>query len=627
MTDTLLRFVAIQLLICGWIGYAVIAVYRSKRNIDWLSPARLSFLHLALSPAAGLLTIYWISELTIPFPKWKILILAALLTSSTWMNVKYLRQQRISIVSVAIAFIFLGSFFLLMVLNGQDLLGISANDYFPRTNGDTFSYLSHMDQFRFQPLKLAPQLYPAGFSGYYGPFERNGVSALGAFFADGLSIESHVAFFSTLRLMLACILLCFLSILLLINSAPWIIAPCFLIYACGCFYLHSVLQQFFSATAGILAVMGTVFCCCLWIQSGYRRLEAFLVGTCLGLLLIYSPETFPQLFLALICFVLFTLADRCAKEKLISIPRTLLDIGAGAFAASLPLIFDPVYVFRSRLINLQNYQGLPYTDQEYLALGLHLVGLRSGLGWAGISNLESFILCFLALGILIGSSLLLARALMQILVSTQSWDGRKTALAYLSILAATWVAIQLLFVRQYLSYPLIKTMDYFNFLPGLILALGAEWLAGELNGIRKQLAAAGLLAFSGVFILAAVPAKNRIFSNYRSNTINGPSLSALLYPEPSDGSVTGIDPAVRGFSLDIFYYVNRWRRTPLKVYSADQVGNWGSYRYLQGPNIVLRISHRFCLAQRWNAPGVQEDCDSSHGSALIPLSELVRPER
>lgn len=625
MNDTLLWIVTIQLFICGWIGYAVIVIYRSKRNVDWLTPARSNFLHFVLSPVAGLLTIFWVSALTVPFQQGKMLILAALLAFSTWKNVKYLKKQRISVFSGAVVFISLGSLFLLIVLNGQDLLGIPANNYFPRTNGDTFSYLSHMEQFRLEPLKLHRQVYPAGYSGFYAPFERNGVSALGSFFANGLSIESHVAFFSTLRLLLVCILLGFLAILLLINLAPWIIAPCFMIYAFGCFYLHSVLQQFFSATSGILAGIGVVFLCCLSIQSGYRRLEAVLAGACLGLLLIYSPETFPQLFLASTFFLLLTLVDRRAREKMISLPRTLLDIGGGALAASLPLIFDPAWVLWKRLTTLHDYQDLPYNFQEYLAFGLHLVGLRSGLGWSGIASVERFILYFLSLVIIIGSSLLLARALMQILDSTRQWDGRRRALAYLAVLAATWVVLQLLFASQRLSSPLIKTMDYFNFLPCLILALGAEWLAGVRNALRKWLTAAGLLAFSGVFISVAIPAKNNIFSFYRSNVLEGPSLDSLLYPKPTDGSVTGIAPAVRGFSLDLFYYVNRWRRTPLKVYSAGQVGDWGSYRYLQDPSVVPMISHRFCLAQKWSARGVQQGCDNSRGPALIPLSELGRP--
>lgn len=620
--NTLLPVIAVELFICGWIGYAAVALYRKRQALDWISPDRSDLLHLVFAPVAGLLTIYWLSILAIPFPQGKAPLLVGLLIFATWINASDLKNNRVTVMSVAVVLLFLLSLIFLVRLNSQDLLRISAANYFPRTNGDTFSYLSQMDQFRVQPLTLDRQVYPAGFSGFYSQPERNAVAGLSSFFANGLALDSHVAFFSTLRLILVCMLLGVLSILLVINLQGWIIASSFLIYAFGCFYLNTVLQQYLSSTTGVLASIGVIFFCCLWAQSGYRRCDALLLGACLGLLLVYSPETFPPLFLALSFFILITLVDRRAREKLGSFPRAILALGGGALITSLPLLFDPAFIFWRLATTLQHYVDVPYDLQTFHIFGLYLTGLRGSTLWLGITGIERFVMYSLCLVVVIGPMFLFARSMKQAVGSTAPWDGRRSAITFLSVLGVTWIFVQLIFMTGNMTYVWVKTMDYYNFLPCLMLALVGGWLAGESSGKRKWLAVAGLVAFSAVYISAAIPGKRERLAFYRSNLMEGPPLDAYAYPEPEDGAVAGIIPAVEHpFALDLFYYVNRWRSIPLKVYNATEERKWGSWRFRQdsGRAPQFKFTHRFCLPQQWGAFSAQKDCDESRVSALVPV--------
>ena len=445
--DSLLRIIAIQLFICCWIGYAVIAIYRFKRNIDWVTASRSNLIHLVCAPVAGLLFLFWIAELSIPFPQAKMPILVALIAISTWVNVKFIGKSCASPISGFSTFVFVGATAFLIIYNGQDMLGVTAHEYFPRTNGDTFSYLSHIEQFRFRPMDLFHPLeqdillYPAGYTGYYDPLERNGVSALGAFFSNALSLETHVAFFSTMRVLLITMILALLSILLILQIPIWLTALCYLLYVFGCFYLHTVLQQFFSASAGTVANMAAIFCACLWVRSGYRRLEAFLAGGTLGLLCVYSPENFPTLLVADAGFLCLIFVAQSVRTKLQKKSLNLLVFFGGGVTTALPLLFEPISLISSRLINLNNYQDPAYTIEDFIGFGLHLVGLRSGLGRSAISVLDQITLALFTLLIVVGTLWLFLRAIRIVISSSNIWTSSEQVSIYLSVIAATYVVI------------------------------------------------------------------------------------------------------------------------------------------------------------------------------------------
>ena len=108
--------------------------------------------------------------------------------------------------------------------------------------------------------------------------------------------------------------------------------------------------------------------------------------------------------------------------------------------------------------------------------------------------------------------------------------------------------------------------------------------------------------------------------------MEAPTLADLNfeYGTSSALSVTGISPSMRGFSLELFYYVNRFSETPLKVHMADIVGPWGSYRYLQDQTLSLNVSHRFCLGKKFNTAELQKECADSEAPELVKVTKRSR---
>jgi hypothetical protein len=194
-------------------------------------------------------------------------------------------------------------------------------------------------------------------------------------------------------------------------------------------------------------------------------------------------------------------------------------------------------------------------------------------------------------------------------------------LNYLSVIGLTYLTIQLVYLLNGLTYPIVKTMDYFNFIPAVILALTMDLLIVGRKVISKLVITVIFTTFSGMFIVASIPVKEEIFSFYHVNVVQSPPLTSFNYLVSGEIDVVGISPTMRGFPLELFYYVNRFRPFPLKVYMADEVGSWASYRYLQDRRLSVVISHKFCLGAKWNTSEIQRGCSNLPESELILVSQ------
>jgi hypothetical protein len=153
---------------------------------------------LLLAPAFGATFYFSAGTILHSFGLQAFAVFWTLIGTSTAASVAWLWVRRRSPLQIPVAAIWpcLLAAALALVLNSADLK-FAGLDYFPLTNGDTFSYLGFIDQIR-DTGWIAPRIsYPAGYSPLidHAVFTRAPSVIFSADFAEVLGLETHSAFF------------------------------------------------------------------------------------------------------------------------------------------------------------------------------------------------------------------------------------------------------------------------------------------------------------------------------------------------------------------------------------------------------------------------------------------------
>ena len=305
-------------------------------NYSELSMRRL--LSFLLAPVVGI-SIYitlgvWLHYVGIPgaFNVPVILLFAglcSLLAFRRW------RMHELSILSYAFGAIVV-AVFAGTVLNGLDYNGISLGNYFPLTNGDTFSYLGHVDQVRstgwFSPLIT----YPAGYTPQILDLRFPGV-ALIADFATTFRLQSHIAFFLVQHLSISVVALAVGGLAGWLTNSLRTAVFCFVVLISGNFMLEQALQQFNSSTMGTIIAVPTLWLVA-WtlarLDKNTAQAGAALVGAFTGTMAMTSPESSTLYIVAIGLVFISALCVRRNVKMLLLVPTSM-----GTFALiSLPFL-------------------------------------------------------------------------------------------------------------------------------------------------------------------------------------------------------------------------------------------------------------------------------------------------
>lgn len=516
------------------------------------------------------------------------IVLAITSTGAGYLLFRY-RQQKFGRVVLGGYLLSLLIYGLSVLVNGRDLLEIGLESYFPISNDDTFNYLGYIDQLRtvgwLTPLFEYPAGFKAGFS--TAAWIRFPGVAIAAGLAELFGWDTHVIFFALQRAWVAVTISGVIGLAYLI-SGPWV-APLVsgLLLVSGNFLLHQSLQQFNSSISGVVVVVALCGICLAYLDSfrsgAGRNFAAGLIGAALGTLLATSPEAYPFWFVAIALAVIFadgTTITHPSSRKAIRILALCHVITA------LPLL--------SGLIPTLAMQGAAGMEANRPGDWLAAPGILVQL--TGVRIATSPVLGDFRRGVVLASAIflmlyLLALALVWLVLRRRR--SMPSVIAGFELLVAVnfvFVIAALLFYASGRGFALHKLVDYFVFLPALIIgvafaaALGEHW-----NRTRLGFAVAGLAALVFTYSIVAITEKRSLLASYVQLVHRLPSMDDYKLPSQlARGRV--LLPDLHQEALNMFLYVNRWSGSTVSF--SDQ----SSYRFVpsatqNAPNTVLRIAH------------------------------------
>jgi hypothetical protein len=503
-------------------------------------------------------------------------------------------------------------------INSMDIVGVGALNYFPRTNDDTFSYLGHIDQLRWVGRPFPPLLYPAG----YGPVYqhavnlRGGVASFVAALADVFHLDTHVAFFCTIRVFLVLIPIGLVSLLIacgVVNSL--LIACCIIIFCCGNFMLHEVLQQFLSSSAGVTCAVTTLLIGALTIHC--KPLFTGIVGLSCGVYCITSPEAFPVILIGLVVCITAEafVGDHSARCFLGRVTILLWRLGCflTGFMAGISPVSPGILVdtFSQLSTALQtSHPGDWIAQFGYILQASGVVPFYTGEPFTSRTVIEQ--------AVAVATLALTASGLLIPFVAKKS--RCRAAVWVIFFPCPLFILCFSVFYYRHAGYKMLKMWDYHMFYPAIIagawLHYGSVYIT---RVIWRMTAVTAAASFIVAFVFVSVRNKNSVFKDYAANVRQGPSLQSYEYTKTP--STTGIHPDLHFFPLNLFLYVNRWRDTPI----------WfeGSARYVSNSSPVLSsISHAFRLgtpaARDANFLDINRSRDLNPENGLVPFLDYIQ---
>lgn len=464
-----------------------------------------------------------------------------------------------------------------ILLNSADLHRIALDNYFPITNGDTFAYLGHIDQFRLTGQNTPVIEYPAGYKpaiehAFGG---RDTVVAFTAGLAEFLNLETHTAFFISQRLSFILLVTGVFGILFFITSSILVAIVGSLMAMAGNFFLHQLLQQFSSSSWGAVLALLLVFTFCWEIQRKRAEAESswsLLCGFIAGVLFMVSPETgVVTLFIVGFWFIVahFNLYFRL-------ILKSVGSFVFGFILGVLPMLSRSVlFAYNQANSVLRGHPG-DWIANSAILFQASGIGFTTSVGLSSLSTIQ-----------VIGSvltSLFYLFALLLIVVKIKKpgnldfvEDSKPVALF---AIASLLITIVLFYLGK--GYSMLKTLDYFSFLHPLVFGLAFGIVLKEHN-LRFR----GLVLFIGTafimfFVVLAIPEKYSILKSY-ARTVRGiPRISDLKLSNPSL-NVAEVVPDLIGDSLDLFLYVNRFNNIKFAYYAEES----NRYRPMTNPSFGM----------------------------------------
>ncbi|TAL75469.1 MAG: hypothetical protein EPN76_14825 [Burkholderiaceae bacterium] len=472
-----------------------------------------------------------------------------------------------------------------ILTNTIDLYHIAFNNYFPVTNGDTFVYLGYIDQLRISGHNVPVINYPAGYKpiieAAFGG--RDAVVAFAAAIADTLHLETHTAFFISLRLAFVVLATGVFGVLLLVTSSIVAASVGLFFATVGNFFLPQVLQQFSSSVMGAVLVLALVFIACWECErknvnsnDGWSAIFGFTAGV----LLLVSPETaVVAAFIAGLWFLVAHVGGGSAR-----VTRSMRNSLIGFILGALPTLQHSVMFVYNQFTVAGGRPGDWIANSAILlqASGLNFtttVGLGS-LTWldaAGAIVTPLLYLVSISLVFLKGNNFNCLRR-----------SDNAMPVVFFSLISLL-VAVVLFAVGS--GYAMLKVIDYFSIFPALIFGLAAAVIMKCPNSLLRKRCLVFSLVFLVFFGVLASSKKILIFNRY-ANAVKGvPKLADLrLSHQPKDVPV--VIPDFTGGSLDLFLYINRFSTTKLAFDTSE------SYRY--DPLIQPKVGMPFV---RLSAPG------------------------
>ncbi len=338
------------------------------QNYDWV-----------FAPLFGLALLLWAGLIGVQFGWPQLYVFATVGGFQVILTYIFLRQGRGKHLSRNFRnkiLTFLSLFFIVTIaftINSLDLLNSGWRDYFPLTNGDTFSYLGHIDQIFFSHQEKITITYPSGIQpGYQHAIGlRTTVDAHLAGMKALFRLDTHEVFFFALRAAIALLPLgafCLLAGAGL--SIQWTIPTSVIIAFSNC-YFHAFLQQALSSVFGLPLLFLTIGM--LLVAFRIQKYPIFiLTGWVLGAYAITSIEA--HIFLLTLIFLFFVLTLLTGVGFINSLKWSAF-ILAGYFIATLPIL-DVLwkFLYSQGRIGMGGHPG-DWWAQKYCLL--QLAGINS----------------------------------------------------------------------------------------------------------------------------------------------------------------------------------------------------------------------------------------------------------
>jgi len=463
-----------------------------------------------------------------------------------------------------------------LLINSMDLYQVPFNEYLPVTNADTFNYFGHIDQFRIVGENTPIINYPAGFQPRieHAIGARDAVVAFSAAVAEVLKIETHTAFFISLRVVLMLLSVGVFSTLIFLTSSYKAAFFGLFFSIFGNFYLHQILQQFSSSSIGSTMVSAVLFTFSVYANNkiiNHSQSWSIIPGLISGILLMTSPETGVVVLSVIAVWYVVDHLDRNFSRILYS-ARNLI---AGILLGSLPVLHLIVlFVYGQIIGSVSGHPG------DWIANSAILFQ-ASGLGFIKTNGLNSLPITIIVC-ILITSAFYIISL---IIIIKKIIKKKLNNNILMPIIIFSLVSLSIATVAFFLGkgYVLLKILDYFSIIPPIIFGISILHIFEfEIDYPFRNIS----IAFCSFFILfygvIALKEKYEILNSYRKEVLGIPKLS-LFKLKNILNIHTPVIPDLEGNSLLLFLYVNRFNTIKF-AFDGEPVTK---YRYI--PNIYPTI--------------------------------------
>ncbi len=448
-----------------------------------------------------------------------------------------------------------------IIVASFDLDRFGIDHYIPLTNDDTFSYFGHIDQIREAHKQFPSIVYPAGYAPVYQHATTIRVAAASfcAGLADLMRLETHAAFFLTLRLCYVMATLGVVTVIGLLGRKTTTAVGWGLVFAASNLMMHQVYQQFLSSAVGVVCELGIVIAALITIRAHFNRVFVLCLGITTGVMAMASPEAHPFLVLALMLFALMELVvSRQRLHRFSCLPLFLVGFATGC-APVLPDLFHAVFNQGSGA--LAGHPGDWFANKYSLfqATGLFFISLDRWLNHTSIFENIGLALV-LVLGA-VGSVSLVGQAIRLTWRTDETTAVMAASLRWLAAVTIVYLGAALKLYAMGRGYAYLKVLDYFCFMPLLLVHFGWTAIASRLHddGRPSVSWSAGTVALS-IFLYACLTAKVGEATRYQHTILATRDFDTYRF---SEWSVSGGPPRtilldVAEPKLNLVLYLNRY---------------------------------------------------------------------
>lgn len=303
---------------------------------------------------------------------------------------------------------------------------------------------------------------------------RGAVAALVAGQAELFNLESHRAFFSTIRATIPLSAIGIGSLLIMLGAGyPAAIAATFLFIG-GNYMLHQVLQQFLSSSLGVVAVIGTLILLMNAIQSRFSPAFVLISGVAAGIFGMTSPEA--HLFIPL-GFCLFLAAAKFFPKHIAG-PQLSFKVfcifGLGFFIGISPLL-PHIYrdLFPQSNVISAGHPGDWIARPGYIAQAGGVFPFYTGETHAALfKHFKRVIFPTIPAVLVMLGTLGGIFYLISVPFFSTSLKSRKGAMYFLmGLVSLITYSVGVLFFLKGRGYAMLKVFDWYSFIPAVVLGL------------------------------------------------------------------------------------------------------------------------------------------------------------